>query len=277
MTSARMPRPFRGFRPGESHAKGFLRILKRLAAEVKRANGSSPGPKSDPVHQTRVLVKRLRALLWLAGSAISPPEKNRIQSQLRQASHLLAPQRDQEVTQSLLKKLAQPPDGIARKPKRAKGTEPAQDTNAAQRASSLLLLALRDFTIQARTTTKWPSRQARLAKACRATKKAGKKALKTELPARFHDWRKKAKRLLYLLQWNRSACGEHIALLIKRVDKLQRRLGAYHDCVIAEEHLMKNSSDKDEVERTIKQLQKRGSRLQKAVRKLYGKLGSIKP
>ncbi len=276
MTTAGTPRPRPVFRGNESQAKGFLRILKKVSADAKLASRSSSGTKSDPVHQTRILIKRLRALLWFAGSAISSPEKDQMQSQLRQASHLLAPQRDLEVTESLLKKLSKPPDGIAGKPKRAEGTGPGQDTDAARRASSLLLMAITAFMSQAKSATGWPSRRARLTKACRATKKAGKKALKTEAPARFHEWRKKAKRLLYLLQWNQPAHGKRISLLIKKVDKLQRKLGEYHDGVIAEEHLAKNSSDADGVEQTIKQLHKRQSRLLRAVEKLYRNLKSIK-
>ena len=269
------PRLLRVFRPNEEPAKGFRRILERMAAQAKLAERLSSDASSDSVHKTRVLIKHLRALLWFAGAAIRSPEKDRIQAQLWEASHLLASQRDLEVTQALLKKLSrkwtQPLEPIAEKLTQATGHE----ADAVQQASSLLLKALEEFVIQVNNVTRWPSLPVRLTKACRATKKAGKKALKSEAPAQFHRWRKKAKRLLYLLQWNLGQ-GKRIPLLIKGVDKLQRKLGQYHDCVIAEEQVEKNSLPTEKIPQSIGQLQKRQSRLKKSVRKLFRRLRPIR-
>ena len=83
----------------------------------------------------------------------------------------------------------------------------------------------------------WPSPSERLGKAFRATRQAGKKARRTGKDADFHEWRKKAKRLLYQLELTQAGTGRRRARALKRVGTLQDNLGADHDGVMVEGQL----------------------------------------
>jgi CHAD domain-containing protein len=109
-----------------------------------------------------------------------------------------------------------------------------------RQAMAILLATIRQFERRAKSKSKWPSCSDRLARAFLAVQKAGKEALNSDDAAQFHDWRKKAKRLLFQLQLTQAVPGQRMARTIKRVDKLQEKLGDYHDCVIAQDRLRKN-------------------------------------
>jgi len=70
--------------------------------------------------------------------------------------------------------------------------------------------------------------------------KSGKKALTGDDATQFHNWRKKATRLLDQLQLTQAVPDKHMARTIKGVYKLQEKLGEYHDCVIAQDRLQKS-------------------------------------
>jgi hypothetical protein len=62
---------------------------------------------------------------------------------------------------------------------------------------AILLATIRQFERRAKIKSKWPSCSDRLAQAFLAVQRAGKEALNSDYAAQFHDWRKKAKRLLF--------------------------------------------------------------------------------
>jgi CHAD domain-containing protein len=195
-----------------------------------------------------VLIKWLRALLWFAGPVFSSSEMNRAKSHLRRASHLLASERELVVMQSILVRLAQKSEDSAyrRALARIANAEDSQQTStqnphqSLRQAMAILLATIRQFERRAKSKSKWPSCSDRLARAFLAVQKARKEALNSDDAAQFHDWRKKAKRLLFQLQLTQAVPGQRMARTIKRVDKLQEKLGDYHDCVIAQDRLRKN-------------------------------------
>src|SRR3974390_1492550 len=93
------------FKPGEKVDRGFVRVLGRLAIQARRIRQHAHGNLSESIHNTRVLIKWLRALLWFASPALSSSEINRAKSHLRKAAHLLAAQRELDVMQSMLENL----------------------------------------------------------------------------------------------------------------------------------------------------------------------------
>jgi len=225
------------------------------------------------------LIKWLRALLWFAGPAFSTSEMNRAKSRLRRASHLLAAQRELEVMQSILMKLAQKTENSAYRKALAQIAK-AEDSQQASKKKSgqslrqavgILLATIKHFEQRAKTKSKWPSCTERIAQAFLAVKESGKKALKSDDASQFHNWRKKAKRLLYQLQLTQAIPGKHMTRTIEQVDKLQEELGDYHDCVIAQDRLH-NGLDVEVsslvVKRTVKLLELRKDRLRKRARKI---------
>jgi CHAD domain-containing protein len=87
----------------------------------------------------------------------------------------------------------------------------------------------------------WPGAAKRHRAAARSCHHAMKRALSSNRADDFHEWRKKAKRLLLLLRVVELAPDRPMREAIELVDKLQSRLGYHHDLVVLEGHLDKNS------------------------------------
>jgi len=261
------------FLPEETVKQGFVRLLGQLMVEARRPPDETA---SESVHEMRVLIKRVRALLWFANPTLPALKLEQAKSQLRKASHLLAPQRDLAVMKSVLKKLSHKTSNLSDK-KTLIAVSQNQDQRQAdnkksaqslQKAIAILRKTIKQIEHVAKTKSQWPSPSARLAKAFRATQKAERKALRHEEPAQFHDWRKKAKRLLYQLQMMQTVPGKRI---IKQVDKLQEKLGNYHDSVIVQDRLKRNCPDNMPqliARYCVKFLDKRKKRLCKKARTL---------
>ena len=76
------------FQPDDKVGRGFVRVLEQLAVEMRRLLECSHGTLPESAHGARVLIKRLRALLWFASPAFSSSELKRSKSHLRKAAHL---------------------------------------------------------------------------------------------------------------------------------------------------------------------------------------------
>ena len=225
----------------------------------------------------------MRALLWFASPVFSSSETNRAKSHLRRASHLLAGERELVVMRSILIRLGQKSDNSAYRKALARIAN-AEDSQQASTETphhslrqamallmALLLATIGQFERRSKIKSKWPSCSDRLAQAVLAMHKSGKEALSSDDAAQFHDWRKKAKRLLFQLQLTQAVPGKRIARTINRVDKLQEKLGDYHDCVIAQERLRMNPPFEvppQVVRRTVNLLEMRKHHLRKEVRKI---------
>lgn len=265
------------FRSEKKIGQEFVRILHLMANRARALIHCSD--LSASIHETRVLIKHLRALLWFAKHTLPAAGLKRANLRLRKASHLLATQRDLTVMLSTLKKLSHDiPRHKDRKiltqipliqvPQQATDQKPEQSL---RHAIKILLETLEQVAESVKTCSQWPSPSDRLAKAFHAEKKAGKKVLYGGEALQFHTWRKKAKRLLYQLQLTYPTPDRHEARAVKRVDKLQSKLGDYHDCVVAQDHLLKkppHQMSKALVNRSLKLLEKRKKHLQKKTRKL---------
>lgn len=267
------------FKPDEKVDQGFLRVLEQLTIQACRITRHSHSMVSDPVHDARVLIKRLRALLWFASPAFSTPEMNRAKSHLREASQLLAAQRDLVVMRSILQMLSRKTrNSCYRKTlvRIARGQDhrqpfPDKTDRSLPQAVAIILATIKQIKKKAKISFDWPSSSDRLAQAFLATKKSGKKALHGDDPAQFHDWRKKAKRLLYQLQLAQADPSKRMAHIIKGIDKLQEKLGDYHDSVIAQDRLRKMLPEKIEpllLRHSLNLLEKRKNRLRIKVRKI---------
>jgi len=266
--------PF-AFRSNEKIDQGFIRILDLLAIETQRPRKTLPAA----IHETRVLIKRFRALLWFAKPALPPLGLAQAKSRLQEASHLLTASRDLAVMRFTLKKLSEKtPNSGDRKILAAisknLGQQQALDKKSGQslqRTIAILLQTIREIKQQAKASSKWPSPSKRLIKAFHAMKKVEKKALCNKKAVQFHEWRKKTKRLLYQLELTQLVSSKRIVRTIKRVDKLQKKLGDYHDNVVAQDCLRKNPPDKTSrfaVKLSVKLLEKRNRHLRKKVQKM---------
>jgi CHAD domain-containing protein len=89
--------------------------------------------------------------------------------------------------------------------------------------AAIILQTIKEIIAHVKVHSQWPATSDRMTQAFHATKKAGERALKRDDPGQFHVWRKRAKRLLYLLQLTQTAPCKRTARLLARVDELQEK------------------------------------------------------
>lgn len=265
------PSPF-ALHHGESVRRGLARVLGQVALQARHLKTPAPELSAEALHLARLLLKRLRALLWFAGPALPLAERARAKVQLREASHLLAGQRDGLVWQSILEDLSRNPAlaGLAEAPRGHSESE-----RKGREAVKTLLATARYLQRKLAQASRWPDSAMRLAKATAAMSRAGRKALRKRSLEHWHEWRKKAKRLLYLLELTEMAPGRRMRRTIRRVEKLQAGLGEYHDYTLAQRRLQTDRPGELSprlVRRSVRLLQTRRVRLRKKVRKLAKKL-----
>jgi len=271
--------------PGENGQQGFVRVLGQMTVQARHLLQIAAASPSESVHGIRVLIKRLRAMLSFTSPAFSSAELNRVRAHLREASHLLAAQRDFVVMQTVVEKLSRTTANVsdrntlvrlASAQKRVQAIT-AKPDQSLQLAVAILLTTIEQISEQAKIKFRWPNSSERLAKAFLASEKAGKKALRRRRAAQFHDWRKKAKRLLYQLQLTQSDPSKRMMRTINRVDRLQEKLGDYHDSVLAQNRLEEVFPDQQPprfVRQSVKLLEKGRRRLRKAVREISRQMKS---
>lgn len=269
------------FQPDEKISRGFARVLGEIAVGARDLTRGSREPLVELIHEGRLLIKRLRALLWFARPAPGLAACTRARARLRKASGLLAGQRDLAVTHATLQELAQKPSAHPRD--RAAVTqiirslaghstagEEAESMlrQTLQKAMGILRLSINEIKRHAMSRARWPSASQRLEKAFRAMRKAGKKARRTGMDADFHTWRKKAKTLFYQLELTQAESGRRMARTMKRVGKLQTALGEYHDGVVVKERLRRIMPPPVSTRRVLRLLAKRKAKLRKKARKI---------
>lgn len=239
------------FQPDERLDREFVRLLRAISARARGLARRSHKPVGESVHETRLLIKRLRALLWFARPALGRAAYARARTQLRKAAELLSGQRDLAVTQSTLNDLSRKTHKrghrtalahVLRNPVFDASAGKAQEKSfrsALEKAVEILRRSVHQIQRVVPSISTWPSPSKRLRKAFRAMFRAGEKARQTGKDTDFHTWRKKAKRLHYQLELTQANRGGRTSEILKKAEKLQNKLGLYHDCVVVENHLRK--------------------------------------
>ena len=201
------------FLPDEEISRGFVRILGEISSRGRDLTRHSSKPPDKLIHEGRLLIKRVRALLWFAHPALDSAAYTRARMRLRKAAGLLAGQRDLAVMQATFEELEREASPSARNRAAVAqiflsltGNPPAgiapEETlrRTLQEAMGILCRSVNEIKRNTPRQTAWPSPSQRPAKAFRAMLRAGKKARRTEKDADYDAWRKKAKRLLYQLE-----------------------------------------------------------------------------
>ena len=258
-------------------ADSFARVLRRLAAHAQTLSGDARFSTEEAIHEVRLLIKRVRALLWFARPSLNRSVETEAKAQLRKAAHLLATHRDVKAAQTTFEKMLKEVDSArARKAvettsqalRERNGVHADESRQAIEKAVKVLCSELDDFAQAVERSAKWPSATRRTEKAFRAMRKSGKKARRTWNDADFHAWRKKTKRLLYLLELRDTDPSGREKRLLERVDKLQSTLGEDHDCVVAAQQVPAPPEHREAGRTVTKLLGERKRRLRKKSRKL---------
>ncbi|HEX4138940.1 MAG TPA: CHAD domain-containing protein [Candidatus Methylacidiphilales bacterium] len=265
-------------------ADSFARVLRRIAARAENLSGDMRTSAEDVIHEVRLLIKRVRALLWFARPSLARTIEAEARTQLRKAAQLLAGRRDLTAAQTTFEKMLDEIDSTRERQAVEKtsqvlrarnGTADGHTRENIGKAVKLLCDELDDFAQAVERSGKWPSATKRTEKAFRVMRKTGKKARRTKDNADFHAWRKKAKRLLYLLEMQDGEATRRHKRMLERVYKLQSTLGDDHDCVVTAQQLP-GPTDCGTVAREVtKLLGERQRRLRKKSVKLARRIDAV--
>jgi len=242
-TSAKSPLQFR---VDESVRDGLARIsgelIQRALARIECAGKN----RAEDLHQVRVTIKRLRALLRLVRPVISEAFCDRENRRLKDMADRLAFFRDTTVSRQTLATLA---ESVA--DKRSKGPfdlvlarfvdhgpHPSGFRVRRERALSHTAEALteskRSFDNMLVTTEEWLALGPGLQKAYGRARNRMLRALTYETSETFHEWRKQVKYLYYQLQMLGSISPKRLETMVRRLRKLEDRLGEDHDLAVLE-------------------------------------------
>lgn len=268
----------------EAVSDGLLRIL-ASASKVVRDLGK-PGKKvlPDSVHALRVLIKRLRALLWFLRPILTDDDYDQGKALLKKAADTLAESRDLTVVRAVFEQVAATKTGKKKQLAASRvsqaianhGSGPVGSGEVTpeilRETSGIILQAVQELHRVIRAHSELPSPAKRIKKALRATCKTAGAALKKEDPSLLHEWRKNAKRLLYELELAQNQPRQKWTDQIGAIDKLQQVLGEFHDTVVAGHHLddhRPEDLDEADLARTHSMLEKKRKRLLRDAKRLW--------
>ena len=258
-------------------ADSFANALRRIASRAQSLAGDARYTSEEAIHEVRLLIKRVRALLWFARPSLTKTVEAEAKTQFRKAAQILSGQRDLQAAQSTFERMLAEVDSARGRAAVEKTSQALRDRNGVpdensrhmiEKAVKVFCAEVDDVAKAVERSVKWPSTMKRTEKAFRAMRKTGKKAERSHADADFHAWRKKTKRLLYLLELRDTDPSGREKRLIERVDELQSTLGDDHDCVVAAQQVPK-PPEQPELKRTVtKLLVERKRRLRKKSLKL---------
>ena len=258
-------------------ADSFARVLRVISEHAQSLAGDGRNSSEDAVHEVRLLIKRVRALLWFARPSLAKAVETEARKQLHKAAHFLSGHRDVKAAQTTFERILEEVDSARARAAVEKTTQALRDRNGAPgdyssesvaKAVNVFRAAIDAVAKAVEGSAKWPSATKRTEKAFRVMRKTGKKARRSRADADFHAWRKKTKRLLYLLELCDTDPSGREKRLLERVDKLQSTLGDDHDCVVAAQQLPAPAQPPGVARRVKKLLGERKRRLRKESRKL---------
>ena len=239
-------KPLLQFRVDESVRDGLARIsgelIQRALARIECAGKN----RAEDLHQVRVTIKRLRALLRLARPVISEAFCDRENRRLKDIADRLASFRDATVSRQTLATLAKRVADkrseeafdvvLARFVKH--GFDPSgfrvRREQALRHAASSLAESKQSFENMLVPTEDWQALGPGLQMVYGRSRNRMLRALSYQTPETFHDWRKQVKYLYYQLQMLGSISPKRLEPMLRRLRKLEDRLGEDHDLAVLE-------------------------------------------
>jgi CHAD domain-containing protein len=245
--------------------------------------------RSRDVHQVRVCVKFLRAILRLLHPVIGGDLFRREDKRLQAAAARLSFQRDITVARRTLEKLAARPGSTLEQKSAFTLAMHGLDSGMARREHSLHALeeamqqAERDLqhTAGILRSLRFQADAAHgieegLLKSYRTGRRRMRKAINSGCDADFHAWRKSAKYLFFQIGILQPVWPRRLAKMVEQLDHLQKDAGNDHDIVVLKTLLGLGPLDKfggqlplsvvfDALERRSNKLRKRAEALGKKI------------
>lgn len=266
------------FRVDESVRDGLARISGEL---IQRALGRiecAGKNRAEDLHQVRVTLKRLRALLRLARPVISEAFYGRENRRLKAAADRLAFFRDTAVSRRTLATLARrvtdKQGAKALDLVLSRFVDHSPDPNrfrvrresALRHAAASLVEAKQSFESMLIPAEEWQALGPGLQKVYGQARNRMLRALTYQTPETFHDWRKQVKYLYYQLQMLEPISPRRLESMVSRLRELEDRLGEDHDLAVLERILCRGREQyggRRPVERVIGCLVRQSKKLRK--------------
>ncbi len=244
--AAAIPEEHRELRlgPDESPAAGIARVSAALVADARIEHGRRP--LDTEVHDLRLTVKRLRALLRLLRAALDGDDYRHRNASLRDTARTLAPLRDRQVALERLEKL--------RRKHADRRTRKALEHAIAERAPAIAeapspaalngdsitrqaILALEEFVAPFHAEILEPGDHTTLGTSgLAATYRHARRQLsrwkKSGRRAHAHDFRKVVKALMFQADFVQPLDPARFETLRERLSDLGHLLGRHHDLVM---------------------------------------------
>ncbi|TDG03406.1 CHAD domain-containing protein [Paraburkholderia guartelaensis] len=222
----------------------FSRHAKPLIDEAL-ARAGSPGSDPEKLHKLRVALRRLRTLLWAWRPLLGRERVEPQRALLKRAALAAGEVRDWDIAIALLDgkagakgdpALSAERVEAARREARERARETLEATDLKHALRDMLHELNRELNTSAhRTPMKRLARErVRLARgALRKRMRRARQAKRSDYPA-WHEVRKGAKRLRYLLEFFESTLPGRESRHVKALKKLQDRFGSLNDAVTSE-------------------------------------------
>ena len=217
-----------------SPGKDVQGILRRLVAGVSRDIDGLPVRAEDRVHDIRVQMKKFRAVLRLAKSALKRAEFAKSDKLARSLKDHFGSMRDDDVQAKLLLDLLDKSEALATATTlglRCRNREQEPDTSSARETCSALTSLVDQFQLKKLTGhdifEAWLGSYRDSRRAMRACRRDA-----TD-DSIFHEWRKRMKEILY----QSVTIGPPLDKLVPKADRLASMLGSHHDLSILTDRL----------------------------------------
>jgi len=257
------------WQPGEPPIASILLGMRGVLTNVIACIERPSADRAADVHRVRLGIKRLRALLRLLRAGMSEAAYRRENRRLKAISQTLAAHRDLQVCRQTLDWLAARAHTRHREMFRMLSVRHFRAVQTESQREAALRKVAREL-----QRVKWTMNLSPMAdqlelvskalrKTCRTARKRMKAARKRQSAVAFHQWRIRVKTLEYQLEWLHPRRRGREERLLKRLEKLQERLGKAHDLVILEEEIERRISSADrQTQRALRSMKKRRQTLQ---------------
>ena len=263
------------FHRKETVAAGFRRLVGEQTGLLVSLLADEGG--AERIHEARVELKRMRALLHLARSGLDSEVFASENQTYRDTGRKLSQAREAEVNLTIFEALAgSADDGETVIVRTLLQEDAARSHRRAMRATRLASIAA---TLRARghalgvgrlEKDEWPLLETALHKGYRRARKLRQIARDPGREKELHESRKRVKRLFYQLEFLRRALGKAACKVLTRLRKLGVLLGEHHDLCVLRATLIEHAAHgvtAAESPNVAEKIEKELARLLKRIRK----------
>jgi CHAD domain-containing protein len=262
----------------ESVSAGLRHIVDELIESAIACIKERSREREEDLHQVRLAIKRLRAILRLLQPLVSKTFFKRENARLRSAARRLARLRDLAVARRTLEQVT---DKLASHSQDAAVLEVFESFLAQTPASShydedreaalghagrALAQTHHAFHALPLPDRGWKTIEPGLKKLYRQNRTWMKCASSSDKDEDFHEWRKNVKHYFYLLKMLTPMWPSRLGKTVKHLDCLQDKLGKDHDLAVLKSFLVKhltNPGYRKPVGQVIQYLEKRSAKFRK--------------